>query len=515
MVAAIEEGRRIQFEPNEETGNCEIFAGHHSHRSEASDDDLAPRPMIDALDSGCRISSGYHPLRPRSPYGIFASPFRPDCSSGEPSVTSEAGEVETWHEQPDKVDTASKSQTQGKIKEARGHYLARRSQVGVEIHTVIPIQFDFYKQRDLETPSIYSNGTELDCSSPLFSKTCQAILSNACQEFRLHSIDEPVAIEVASGKERTETNIQEWLNETLTPVTEKAASTDKAIDNDFEVWEDVEQESSSKGKSDKAATLNALNDVTNLRRSGYLRFNSFAESSRVSETKPHLDSNRLESLRPARKLTRLNDPKPALTALIPVTTRILERPGASAFYLARETLDVHVVGDSPASLEQTTAQSRDKYPVCVTRSDGALTNLGEREQNSLSPSDGVTSVLGPTVESKLCQDVIRAMHFGFALARLEGRVSPQPPSPIQRYVRQNEIYSDDAEVENDEIPLRQPVPLRWIDRKGLLIHFETLVGNGFYCVKNSSVNFGTSPEDTWTQRPTNPTPDRAVRSGNE
>ena len=54
----------------------------------------------------------------------------------------------------------------------------------------------------------------------------------------------------------------------------------------------------------------------------------------------------------------------------------------------------------------------------------------------------------------------RRAHFEFALARLEGRVSPKTPSPIPRFVYPSGYYNDDVELEQHSGLIRQPIPLR-------------------------------------------------------
>lgn len=70
----------------------------------------------------------------------------------------------------------------------------------------------------------------------------------------------------------------------------------------------------------------------------------------------------------------------------------------------------------------------------------------------------------------------RAAHFELALARLEGRVSPRPSSPIRRYVNNDGVYGENVEVDLRIVRVRQPRPVRYTDGSSVAQQFEHALG---------------------------------------
>ena len=138
------------------------------------------------------------------------------------------------------------------------------------VRTVSPIRLDFNKPLRMSTPSIHSSSGELDTSSPLFGKSCERILRDTYAEL-------PDSEFQREFPERSK--LDEWAfvyeprDENLTETTKKA----------FGVFKDVANGGSSSRKVEKPAVRSkALEDISNVRRSGYLQFNSFAKDANLA-----------------------------------------------------------------------------------------------------------------------------------------------------------------------------------------------------------------------------------------
>lgn len=102
----------------------------------------------------------------------------------------------------------------------------------------------------------------------------------------------------------------------------------------------------------------------------------------------------------------------------------------------------------------------------------------------------------------------RAQSFDFALGRLEGRLMPESPSPIKRYVNSTGVFSSEVEIEFSDTRLRHPEPQRTSFHAGLLTQFELAAENALGSGNNSPTKHGNG-FDELIDRPANPTPHRA------
>ena len=292
--------------------------------------------------------------------------------------------------------------------------------------TVSPIPFDFNKRTRASTPSVHSNGSELDTSSPLFRKTCERIRQETYAEppessFQRVSpkfslLDEWAFVSEPPGKSSPEVRESE--------VTSNAGRA-------FGVFEDRRRgETSSKKNGKQAVRSKALKDISNLRRPGYLQFNSFAKVAKSS-----------------------ND---QTGAAVPATASSVGFGGATD----PESRRAYIKSKWPELLEEA-GNGRTAEP---TRLDGAARRRNEQaigrpiDRSHYSLSHVRTSL----ADSLPNADPVRQAHFDLALARLEGRALPPAPSPIRRHADTATLFDRDVQIEGSHgpLPLRGPRPSR-------------------------------------------------------
>jgi len=123
--------------------------------------------------------------------------------------------------------------------------------------TVSPIPFDHQKSPSSRTPSCHSEGSELDCSSPLFSKSVFHFEGNA-------------------GNQRTP--IPSYLEPPPSPPSNFTDEDIPSRSRRFPVLKDPTQEDAKHDVPMKARSpARVLQDTTNLPRPKYLDYNSFAQ----------------------------------------------------------------------------------------------------------------------------------------------------------------------------------------------------------------------------------------------
>ena len=140
----------------------------------------------------------------------------------------------------------------------------------VERHFVSPVALNLSKIREsLATPSVHSNGSELECSSPLFLKSRRMALEQSCVE--AGSIPAPELV-------------SDWRRNNMgspSDVTRQEMMEGKH--KDLEIWEDASSSGSSPATRSEidAAPSNALKDITNIHYPGYLQHNSFFQDAKA------------------------------------------------------------------------------------------------------------------------------------------------------------------------------------------------------------------------------------------
>lgn len=430
LIAAIHDRRPIHFEPDAETGEVEIFADHEVIDQDDADSelehDIAASPenfgRVIRLGNGVRRMRSASSLRWDTSTDSWAStdPERSSSNAWERAVAAANIRFALANAEEEYVDVGIRQPSHGSRMERE----ARRSRCLVP--NVAPIPLDFHKPVRTSTPSIYSNGSEQDTSSPLFGKSCEHILRETYAQpphwtFQRESVEHIQLDELAVISEPRDVH---------SPEAGKAKAP-SGIDRAFGVFQDNpsgESPSSRSGKSPLRSKV--LKDISNLRRPGYLQFNSFAKDEKSA------------------------DDQAQTTA--PDTASSVGFGGASNPELRK----AYIKKRWPGLLDDRGNGSMVEPPIL----DGVARRRNEQaigrpiDTSLYSLSHVKTSV----AESSLVSNPARQAHFDLALARLEGRALPPPPSPIERHPDSAALHDRDIEIEGDlrPLPLRGPVPSR-------------------------------------------------------
>lgn len=440
LVAAIEDRRGLRFVPSSEIEEYDVFADAVSNIARSEDEDeieqsISPWPQ----NFGRIIRQGEEHLAVRSPrseiYDLYHGAFSPSNWS-DISAAEQSSQRATAQDQfDDRSRTSNEVRTvvrrtvrahNQQTKQHESQHLVRMGRAGVEQHRIFPIPLDFDKALRALTPSIHSNGSEQDCSSPLFAKSCEAILREANDSFSTPSYDrEP------NRGSTPDPAISTWLKEIHTPPVRTYRGDDKPR-RDFGVFQDAAGNGGTgwKARSKLQPVCDTLKDISNIRRPGYLAFNSFA---REAMTVAHNDTEQAE---------------------LKVTSR-----GLYGEHLVKSPLKV------------------DRHGIRGLHN--VLDNLGfaERERTGNDHPFEELPML-QEAEQPLDPDPERANHLAFTLARLEGRVPPRTPSPILRFSDTEGVYSSRVALDSRALYRRHPFPERPVQLGELVERLEAVVLKG-------------------------------------
>jgi len=290
--------------------------------------------------------------------------------------------------------------------------------------SISPIPIDWNKAPRFATPSVHSHGSEFDDNSPLCGLQRKAKHRQTQQESPRQKLRALSMQMIQPDKVSLPDRIIGWLRNIVSPGSEtrtESASSPRS----FKVWsvpkaaeqasrrhgrvfgsEDLgvlrEHERMSKkqsGRSGKAPSAkNALKDVTNLRRPGYLGHNSFFRDSKASASRD-----------PSR--TAAPSARPVLEGA-PVYS--------SASVFTRANWPNPFAQHPPSDKEQTeTVRAHlDRYTI--------------RDSPSPKTPSPSASSEGPHERSPASE---RKAAFNDTLARLEGRTAPVKTSPLPSYLK--------------------------------------------------------------------------------
>ncbi len=445
LVAAIEDRRPIHFEPDAETGEVEVFAEPHVEvtGSDSDEGDELERDIAASPENFGRIiryGNGIHRIRSQSSLdyagsdGSWVSTNSKKSSSNawERAVAAANVRFALAHGGVDQVGTVVRKQFHSPEVERRarqGRHLIRE---------VSPIPLDFYKPLRTSTPSIHSNGSELDTSSPLFGKSCEQILRETYAE--------PPESTFQRGSPGN-SHLDKWtfISEPrdMASPEEPKPEAPSGMERAFGVFQDRSNGESPGKKIEKSALHSkALKDVSNLRRPGYLHFNSFAKDAKET-------NGRRDSATP--------------TAASSIGFEGASNPKSRRAYIKKKW---------PGLLGESSDGSMAKTPSL----DGAARRRNEQaigstiDESLYALSHARTSL----ADSSLNADPTRQAHFDLALARLEGRALPPPPSPINRHPDWAALFDRDVQFEGSHrpLPLYGPMPSRTSTlRRGIWRYF--------------------------------------------
>jgi len=298
----------------------------------------------------------------------------------------------------------------------RGSRLARIDSTEVEIDQIYPIPLDYNKVQREKTPTVQEEGSELERSSPLFVKSHK----------QMKQYGEDWSAGSSSNDSRTRlrlfNRVSAWLDRVESPERISIPEEFRRRRRAFGVLKDAPDTGAETNPAKPTGLLPSkmLKDVSNLRQPGYLEQNSFAvDKTREVNSKP------------------------------PRSTRI----------------------PAPQFGRALDAESRRAY--INTKWPGLLANQID------GIGTGAVTIQETSAEPPFDQDPERAAHFELALARLEGRVLPEPSSPIQRFVHLHGAYGSDVEVDLRPVRYRQPRPRRYaVGNLNLAQRFEQMLAEG-------------------------------------
>ena len=339
---------------------------------------------------------------------------------------------------------------------------------GVQRHHISPIPLDYGKTCASHTPSIASSNPRSDFSSlssyvPQPRPTTARHPGNSNhgsitqgdtvatdRSFERNASGDESSLEYFSGSSQTEEDGQQkrgkivsWLRRVSSALKPSESSPARKLGRAIGVFQDKPSEGTIEQiRTPSRRPQAALQDVTNVRRPGYLEKHSFAKEKRLRG----LFS--LENIKRGKQRQELSPDRPTTRSRIRAESPHDDRLGRSA-KRAR-------IAESQAPLE-----------------DHAVAGSARATQSSESPASTVRPARG--------EDDVHPDH-AFALARLEGRVPPPPSSPIQRYADDNEIYyGSHVELEMNVLELHRPQPLRSFRYGQWTEALQRAVDDGFDC----------------------------------
>ena len=428
LIAAIDDRRPIHFAPDATTGEVEIFSDHGVNHDEGDEleDLIAASPenfgRIIRVGNGVRRIRSVNSLCHAESSDSWASTNSERSSSNawERAVAAANVRFSLAHGQDDPVMSVVRKPFRG-MRIGNGGRRGRRL-----VRTVAPIPLDFNKPLRMSTPSIHSNGSEQDTSSPLFAKSCERILRET------YTAPPESAFERESFPSHS--RLVEWAF--ISEPRDVSSPKVRGKENAFGVFrEEPIGELPSKEIGKSALPSKALKDISNLRRPGYLQFNSFSK-----DTKPTIGQTGVAVQAAA--------PPPGFGGA--------PNAGSRRAYIKKK---------SPGLLEDRRSGKMEE----ATRLDGAARRRNEQAVGSpIDPSFySLTHARTSVADSSLNVNPIRQAHFDLALARLEGRALPPPPAPIDRHPDWAALHDCDIPTQSQEshrpLPLHGPAPSRAID----------------------------------------------------
>ena len=430
LIAAIDDHRRIHFEPDAQTGEVQIFAdreviGQDNDHEPEQDFEVSPDSFGQELRSDISV------IHVKSPESLrYNESNDPWASTIWHSISSKV-----WQREIEAANVRYALATGGvdlietpvrhpfrfwPVEETRQYRPLMRD--------VSPISLDFHTPLRTSTPSIYSNGSELDTSSPLFGKSCERILRDTYAQppestFKRESMEYSQLDDLAPIPEP---------HDMPSPEVDEAKAS-KSARKAFGVFQDDSNDLSK--KIDKlTARSKVLKVISNLRRPGYLQFNSFAKDSKSATNRAVKAATGPESLVSSERASNRESRRASISKRWPM---LFDDRGTGSMLELRRL-------DGAARRRNEQAIGRP-----IDTSLYALSHIGSS-----------------MTDSPLAVSPARQAHFDLALARLEGRALPPPPSPIHRYPDWAALYDRDIRIEGGyrPLPLFGPMPSKPADR---------------------------------------------------
>ena len=429
LIAAISEHRPMHFEPDTETGEVNIFADRDIGVEEVGQDEYdIERDIANSPDNFGRI------LRPGNGIRRIKSPSSLPYASSTGSWTSTTDSKSSSNAWERAVAAANiRFAIENKDMEeeaviAREPFYSEAMETRIPfqrrlVHDVSPVPLDYDKPVGSSTPSVHSNGSELDTSSPLFRKSCEHVIRDT------YAVPPESTFERGYSRESRLDDEWAFVSEPSDDPSGEANHSKTLVGKGraFGVFDDASKgNSSSRAVENPSISTKALKDISNLRRPGYLQFNSFAKETK--STKNPRDT------------------------LVPITASSAGFEGAPD----PDSRRAYIKKKWPGLLQErnSTPEPPKLDGVARRRNEQAIGHPIDTSHYSLS------HVRTSMADSSLSIAPARQAHFDLALARLEGRALPPPRSPIQRYPDSAALFDRDILVDGSDrpLPLRGPRP---------------------------------------------------------
>ena len=456
LVDALIEGRILEAIQSPNLGPQELFAGRRAHRTlqeelNAVGENPTPWPQPFRW-AGPRFT--YHQRRPSSWETIDESSEDPSRDDGVPKnrVSKEKQRLTPFIQPALRINKDKEAQPQPRTPSPTAFRARDSTVVRSTPEEVIAtfedeaILFDLHKPQGPSTPSIHSTGSEFDESSPSFLKSVQAVVEGTPRRKDARSKPASAGLAVTgSGQLVEDTAVEVWL-QGVADEPERVVNEPETITREpkppapppliarrraFAVLqEDPGSSTPRKPSKVPVPASKALKDISNLRRPGPRANPSIAKETKLASK--GLDD--ICNLRRPGYLAQNSFAKSQQTATS--AKRAGLGPDHTGLGLALPPGDVGFARPTPPS----------KLPRRTTRNPKDLKAVPAEEQ--------VTSLFSfePSAE--------RRAHFGFALARLEGRAPPRTPSPVHRFANPPGWFGDHVEIEQKPRPTHRPAPVR-------------------------------------------------------
>ena len=343
---------------------------------------------------------------------------------------------------------------------------AAQDQAGTQRRTVAPIPFSLHKAQGMRTPSIHSNSTELDCSSPLFHKSFEEALKQVNRRLVLGVKDpltgnekEPFDNEIVRIDLVLKDRILDWLSQ-VTPESRLGLDRNtfsKGNVKTVNIHEDFQLAGLTERKSDTGTDLqNVLGDVATLHNPGYLQHNSFHIENKVA-TSAYQNAFAMEGASTGQGELQIH-------------------PSVEP-YLAEYWREITALPEKSIMASRSSAPAR-------------LEGLGE--DNLASSPSSLSSGAFEDSREDLPNSSSRAAGQALALARLEGGVAPEP------------------QVEDEGPRLRRPTPLACFNMMRVIAQLEANVKEWLKLGTPIPDVDSVTDDGGLSERPANPTPQRAL-----
>lgn len=436
LLAAVQQGRTLHFDPSAENGEVDIFAGppdvHSSSGKRGQKHIAASAPKLrNVIARGNRrqvVRSINSPTSARSGEASLSNIAREGHADEIDQALAEAnsrlqrlsgGSFDDWETvsstssenpktsscppTPRGIDINRRIRRQElKAGEPRGRRFGRLLDPDVvEVHSDnYPLPLDYNKRPRSRTPSVESADSVVESSSPLFSRSSYAEL--------LRMVTPPLSADIEKDSGANE-SVLEWLEEMELPQSLEVPKNKKGK-GAFGVFKDQTEPRKSEVKG---TASQILKDVSNLRQPGYLKYNSFAQ-----------EKGKAQGL------------EISPTGMLPAQSFGKDTGQAKAIAMGASSADIVPTESSRGAMDPEGRRSHieSRWPELLTRKPENPTLVA---QNPIS-QNLINEDQDPASQTTLNQDPLdpnsdRAAHFEHALARLEGRAPPQTSLPPRHF----------------------------------------------------------------------------------